>query len=63
MSKFMIGQRVIYSNTICIVCPTERICRPENSSNRKIFWINNPSKGYRHWVSESNLKPLPNGQL
>lgn len=56
MSEFMIGQRVIYAGVICTVC------RPERKDCREI-WIDNPEKGHKHWVAESNLKPLPNGQL
>lgn len=54
--KFMIGQRVIFRNVICIVC------KPELNDSGKV-WIADPEVGYKHWVSEDNLKPLPNGQL
>lgn len=57
MSKFMIGQRIIYENVICIVC------NPEVGGDTSKTWISNPKRNYKHWVSESNLKPLPNGQL
>ncbi|MBL4904258.1 MAG: hypothetical protein JKY62_16670 [Desulfocapsa sp.] len=59
MPTYMIGQRVIYHNVIC------RICIPETAHEltEDRIWINNPEKGYKHWVSKSNIKPLPNGQL
>ena len=53
--KFMIGQRVIYNNIICVVCKPERV-----DGNT---WIDNPEKGYKHWAAEGNLKALPGGQL
>lgn len=54
---FMIGQQVIYQRIICI------ICEPEHPEYSYEYWIHNPSKGYKHGVATSNLKPLPNGQL
>lgn len=55
---FMIGQRVIYQNVICI------LCEPEHTAvSSDWLWIDNPSKGYKHAVDKNNLKPLPNGQL
>lgn len=54
---FMIGQRVIYQGVICT------ICTPENKNNSFEYWIDNPERGYKHGVSESSIKPLPNGQL
>lgn len=53
---YMIGQRVIYNNVICVVC------KPENNYS-EYPWIDNPGKGYKHFVYPDNLKPLPNGQL
>ena len=55
--EYMIGQRVIYQGVICI------ICRPENDCNPGAPWIDNPKVGFKHWVDEDNIKPLPNGQL
>jgi hypothetical protein len=59
MNGFMIGQRVIYSNTICTVC------KPENNDSTRDdwIWIFNPERGYAHCAAEHNLKPLPSGQL
>lgn len=51
--EYMIGQRVIYGSVICVVCA------PLSDD----MWIDNPEKGYKHWVSKGNIKPLPNGQL
>jgi len=51
----MVGQRVIYQNVICTICKPERV-----DGN---IWIYNPERGYNHWVAESNIKPLPGGQL
>lgn len=55
--NFMIGQRVIYGNVICVVCA------PENTMYADKLWIDNPEKEYKHWVDEKNLKALPGGQL
>lgn len=57
LKMFMIGQRVIYQNVICVVC------KPENNNAQDRTWIDNPEKGYKHWVSEDNIKPLPDGQF
>lgn len=57
--KYMIGQRVIYQNVICTICMPDR----EDQFSQGETWINNPEKGYKHWVSEDNIRPLPNGQL
>lgn len=54
--KFMIGQRVIYQDIICTVCAPE-------DGNHEYTWIDNPSRGYKHYASEDNIKPLPGGQL
>jgi hypothetical protein len=54
---FIVGQRVIYQNVICTIAP------PDHMRDFEKIWINNPERGYKHWVSPSNLKPLPNGQL
>lgn len=57
MSKFIIGQRVIYNDSvICIVCKPERKGCIET-------WVFNPEVNYKHYVSESNLKTLTGGQL
>lgn len=56
-NDYMIGQRVIYQNVICVVC------RPDDTDAPDRTWVHNPSKGYKHWVSKDNLKPLPGGQL
>lgn len=56
-NDFMIGQRVIYQNVICVVCPSE------TKEGVRRLWVNNPEKGHKHWVDPSNLSPLPNGQL
>jgi hypothetical protein len=54
---YMIGQRVIYNgNVICTVCKPERKGCTE-------LWIDNPAKGYPHFVDPNNLRPLPGGQL
>lgn len=57
--KFMIGQRVIYYDVICIVVPPNK-GHPVKADE---VWIDNPEKGYCHWVDIRNVKPLPNGQL
>lgn len=57
--QVLIGQRVIYEGVICTVCRPEIGVAPDAQKP----WIDNPEKGYRHWVSIDNLKPLPNGQL
>lgn len=58
---FLLGQRVIYQNVICT------ICKPEHNGHLngavENIWIDNPEKGYCHYVAISNLKPLPGGQL
>lgn len=59
-SSFMIGQRVIYSGVICTVCMPEDSKISFDPNNPHIM---NPEKGYIHWASKDNLKPLPNGQL
>ena len=57
--KYMIGQRAIYYGVIVTVCAA-----PEDFSNYDDYiWVDNPEKQYKHYVSISNLKPLPNGQL
>ena len=56
---FMIGQRVVYHNVICVVCAPET----EGHITKDQCWIDNPEKGYKHWVEVQNIKPLPNGQL
>ena len=53
----MIGQRVIYQNVICVVCS------PEDAMCADKIWIDNPEKGYKHWVDENNIRPLPGCQL
>ena len=61
--KYMIGQRVIYYSGPCpgVICV---VCAPEPCSEvGKTFWIDNPEKGYKHWVDERNVKPLTGGQL
>lgn len=55
---FMIGQRVIYQNVICTVCTADH-----NHTDKDCIWIDNPERGYRHWVAEHNVQPLPGGQL
>lgn len=57
MNNFMIGQRVIYGNVICV------ICEPEVKEYNYEYWVDNPQKGYKHGVATSNIKPLPNGQV
>jgi hypothetical protein len=60
MSDYMIGQRVIYENTICtVISPKKHI----HQFDDKIVWISNPERGYEHWASKDNVKPLPGGQL
>lgn len=54
--RYLIGQRVIYHNVIVT------ICKPERKGCTRT-WVDNPEKGYPHWVDECNIKPLPNGQL
>lgn len=56
IAPYLIGQRVIYRNVICVVC------MPENDTNGWV-WIDNPAAGYKHGASKDNIKPLPNGQL
>lgn len=56
-NEFIIGQRVIYYDVICI------ICKPENNNCGKWIWIDNPEKGYKHAVDKNALQPLPGGQL
>jgi len=57
--KYMIGQRVIYHNVICVVCkPSD-----PRDQNSKEVWVDDPERGYKHWVAWSNIKPLPGGQL
>ena len=62
MNDFLIGQRVIYSKTICTV-----IASPEGREHYDKcgtgVWIFDPSVGYERLVSDDNVKPLPNGQL
>lgn len=53
----MIGQRVVYHGVICTVCA------PEDGIPTTNVWVDNPEKGYKHWASPDNIKPLPNGQL
>lgn len=60
--EFMIGQRVIYQNVICVVCAPETEDRFENTWMEGV-WIDNPKVGYKHSVSVDNLKALPLGQL
>lgn len=55
--EYMIGQRVIYYDVICTVC------KPERTDTSFEIWVDDPKRGYKHGVDESNLKPLPNGQL
>ena len=55
MKTFLIGQRVIYNDVICVVCA------PENNNSPGKTWVFNPEKNYKHWAD--NLKPLPGGQL
>lgn len=57
VNTFKIGQRVLYQNVICVVCPSET----KEGIHR--LWIDNPERGYKHWVSPHNIQPLPNGQL
>ena len=56
ISKYMIGQRVVYGGVICLICAPE----DKHSSN---IWVDNPERGYKHGVARSNIEPLPNGQL
>lgn len=70
MSKFMIGQRVIYkdmigretnhSQIVDIICT---VCVPEFDGDNSKTWIINPARGCKHWVSNDNIKALPGGQL
>jgi hypothetical protein len=57
--NYLIGQRVIYDNTICTVVNPPKL---EKQDKTKV-WIANPARGYHHWVSAGNVRALPNGQL
>jgi len=57
MTKFLIGQRVIYQDVIC------KVCAPPAGKNVFDYWIYNTKTGYEHGVAIYNLKPLPDGQL
>lgn len=57
---YYIGQRVIYSNEIAIVCNPPK-GKERSDANR--MWIMRPAVGYESYVYPGNVKPLPNGQL
>lgn len=60
MSNYLIGQRVICSNTsICIVISDNYKNEPNNEWS---IWVKYPS-GVESKVSRDNVKPLPGGQL
>ena len=59
--EYLVGQRVIYSNEICVVChPPQR--KEREIDSRGSVWVMRPA-GYESCVSLSNVKPLPGGQL
>ena len=60
---YFIGQRVLYGNVLCTVVPPETDPNDPAYLSGRIVWVDNPEKGYKHWVSVGNAKPLPNGQL
>ena len=70
MANFILGQRVIYKDMISrntkhpdivdVICT---VCIPETGGDNSKTWINNPARNYKHWVSDTSIKPLPNGQL
>ena len=52
---FFIGSKWIYYGAIVTIIPERSILSDED------IWINNPAKGYEHWVAKSNLVPIPKG--
>ena len=68
--EYMIGQRVIFRDMIGrdtdhpeivdVIC---MICTPEIGRGGSEIWIDNPARGYKHWIGEGNIKSLPNGQV
>lgn len=58
---FMVGQRVIYSKTICTICvaPDGKLAGHHVDYEP---WIELPT-GVKQCVSPDNIKPLPNGQF
>ena len=62
-NTYLIGQRVLYGNVICTVCVPYPKQQKSNTTEDTEIWIDNPEKGYKHFVSKDNIKPLPNGQL
>lgn len=58
--EYLLGQRVVYSGEIAIVCKT-----PKGKDDAGLWriWIDRPVVGYPSCVSKDNVKPLPNGQL
>lgn len=61
-SKPLIGQRVIYRNSIVTV-----IDKPGHFDDTRVYIRHTPefssTRGQEHWVDLQNLKPLPGGQL
>lgn len=57
MNNYLIGQRVILNDKEIGV-----VVKPEGKTVFGV-WVYSPSKNYASDYSESNVKPLPNGQL
>jgi hypothetical protein len=52
MVNFIIGDLVVWQGITCTVCKPENLLSPDK------VWIDNPDKGYKHWVDPFNLKHL-----
>lgn len=52
---FLIGSKWVYFGVIVTIISDKSQVGENN------IWIDNPSKGYEHWVAKSNLAPIPEG--
>lgn len=60
MNTFLIGQRVIVDNQICVCIEEPDYAKRFNDDCYQ--WVRRPN-GLEQWFAVSNIKPLPNGQL
>jgi len=53
---FRVGELVLYREVVCRVCP------PEVANSSFEVWVENPEKGYRHGVSLSSIRGIPQNE-